>query len=302
MTHNQKKYNTLIICLFFISLSLILYNKLLFTNEVMNAKDILADHYYGRNGFHQYYVPFSQFLWSNVKLLGTDESHTYFTSILPDMLFFLKVLPVAPSFAWQMVTFLCLGGIFMYLYCRLLGLSYFGSMIAGLFFMMSSEAVTYMNAGHYTKIIFISYMPLILYFIEKGFQEKKLFNFLISGAILGYIFFYKHEQMLFYICLLVAYYTIFRLYYIYKEEPSDKFKIVKKLFWFSFIMTMIFFAISACGLLPTLNWGLKHSERSGGVAYDFAISWSMPPEELFGYLFPKIFGLSVPNMLDPGKI
>ncbi|MBI5206269.1 MAG: YfhO family protein [Candidatus Firestonebacteria bacterium] len=298
---DSKKYYTLFVCLFFILLSLILYSNILFTNEMINARDIIADHFYGRSGFHKEFKYFNHPLWSNVKQLGLDESPNFLSPHIPDMFFFLKALPVPVSFAWQMVTFITLGGIFMYLFCRKLGLSYFSSMAAGLFFSMSSELVTYMNAGHYSKVIMISYIPLILFFLEKGFQDRKIFNFLITGFIIGYVFFYRQDQIIFYICLLVAYYTIFRLYYIYTEDTEKDINLVNKLFWYSFIMTIFLFAIISITLLPALSWG-GQTDRAGGVSYEFGVTWSMPPEELLAYFFPKIFGLSSPNMMDPNKI
>ncbi|MBI5416608.1 YfhO family protein [Candidatus Poribacteria bacterium] len=302
MNEFLKKHSTLFTIIFFILLSLALYNKILFTDEVINAKDVLADHYPSRINWHNYnFNPFNFGLWANGRLLGTDGSNVFMVLHLPDLVFFTKMLPPAPSFAWQMVTFLCLGGIFMYMYCRLIGLSYYSSILAGLFFMLSSDLVTYMNAGHYTKIIMSCYIPLVLFFLEKGIQERKVYNFIITGLILGYVFFYKHEQILFYMCLLVGYYTIFRLYYIYKEETNKDTELVKKVFFYSVAMTIIFFAISSISLLPTLKWGTQ-TERSGGVAYDFAVTWSFPPEELLAYFFPKMFGLSSPNIFDPEKI
>ncbi len=301
MNKNSEKHFTFYICLFFIIINIILYSKYLFTNEIINAKDIIADHYYGRSGYKESFIPFKHPLWSNSRQLGVDNTHDYLTHHLPDIYFFSKALAVSYSFAWQMVFFFCLAGIFMYLFCRKLSLSYFSSMLAGLFFMMSSELVTYMNAGHYAKIMIISCMPLVLFFIEKGFQEKKIFPFLMAGFSLSYVSLYKHEQILFYLCLLVGFYTIFRLYYLYTEETEKDFKIVKKVFLYSVIMTVLFFALSAVSILSTFSWAYK-TERGAGVPYDFAISWSMPPEELLVYFFPKFFGLSSPNALDPEKI
>ncbi|HEY5974324.1 MAG TPA: hypothetical protein VIU41_06230, partial [Geobacteraceae bacterium] len=181
------------------------FGKILFTDKIVRAPDIINEFYWGVKTMSQ------QSLWESLKIdlssAGWDiYSNSGFTTeggglslqfLLHKRLLF-NLLPAPASVAWFMVLHLFFGGVGTYLYCRVIGSSRLAAFFAGLVFALAPESASLINAGHVMKMATIAYAPLAFYFLEKGFQRRRLFDFMTTGFVLAFQFFNYHWQIAFY--------------------------------------------------------------------------------------------------------
>lgn len=279
---------------------LLLY-RILFLGELIRASDITSQYYwdvvnYGKHWF----TPFNTQKWGPEVNFGMDGTGGIARVSLPWRLLTYMILPLPVSIGWEIVTHIIFAGIGTFIYSRAIGLNRFSSFLAAIFFTLSSEIITLINAGHVGKINTIAWTPWVFWALEKGLQEKRPFFFLATGSFLAVQFFELHWQIAFYTCLAVGLYFIFRIMADYFKNKDIKEG--GKLIQYAIFMIIIFFAASSISFLPVYKWS-KTTERAGGMATAEGMSWSMPPEELVTYLIPGFFGLSRKESgVDPGYI
>lgn len=296
----EEKRNSFWIFLIVVIPIILLY-RILFLGELIRASDIASQFYWGVIDYGRAWIPtpFSE-IWAPHVNFGTDGSVGYATHLLPWRLIVYMIFPLPASISWEIVTHLIFAGIGSFLYCRAIGLNRPSSFLASLFFILSSELITLINAGHVGKINTISWTPWIFLTLEKALQEKRPFYFLLTGGALAFQFLEMHWQIAFYTCLAVAFYFIFRVINIYLQNKDIKES--GRLSIYSVLMVAVFFAASSISFLPVYKWS-KTTERAGGMADEDGMSWSMPPEELVTYIVPGFFGLSRKESgPDPGYI
>lgn len=279
---------------------LLLY-RILFLGELIRASDITSQYYWGVLEYGKSWIPTPwSDRWASHVNFGTDGTVGYATYLLPYRLLTYIIFPLPVSIGWEIVTHLIFAGIGTFLFCRVIGLSRFSSFLSALFFILSAEIITLINAGHIGKINTIAWTPWVFLALEKGLQERRPFYFLLTGGGLAFQFLEMHWQIAFYTCLAVGFYFIFRILSIYLKDREIKES--GKLTIYAVLMIIVFFAGSSISFLPVYNWS-KTTERAGGMSYEDAMSWSMPPEELVTYLIPGFFGLSrKEGGYDPGYI
>ncbi len=279
----------------------VLLYRILFLGELIRASDITSQYYWGVLDYGKSWIPtpLSE-LWIPYVNFGTDGSVGYATYLLPWRLLTYMIFPLPVSIAWEIVTHLIFAGIGTFLYCRIIGLNRFSAFLSALFFILSSQLITLINAGHVGKINTIAWTPWIFLALEKGLREKRAFHFLLAGGALAFQFLEMHWQVSFYTCLAVGFYFIFRVTGIYskKKDAAE----TGRLTLCAALMVAVFFAASSVSFLPVYEWS-KTTERAGGMSKQEGMNWSMPPEELVTYAVPGFFGLSRKEAgPDPGYI
>ncbi|MDD5772154.1 MAG: YfhO family protein [bacterium] len=172
-----------------------------------------------------------------------------------------------------------LSGSFMYLYAKNIGLSKTSSFLAGIFFMFSGNIITLMNAGHMLNIQAITYIPIILYFFDKGIQKDTIFYFLLTACFLGIQSYTAGFQI-------VAYTAVFLFLYLLLKIVFEK-KSYNLIGYFMLIAVLVPL-IAAVYVIPS-NYFFKFSYRAAPT-YEYFTSWSFPPMEAITFLLPRFFG------------
>lgn len=182
-----------------------------------------------------------------------------------------------------------------YLFTRLIGLSTPAAFLSGLFFSLSAEQVTLMNAGHFGKLNTIAWTPLVFWGLERGLRSRRWFDFILTGTFLSAQLFEGHIQISFYVCIAVGIYFIGRTLAQYLNGE------VSRVYLGGVLMVAVFLSLSAFTLAHWFEFK-GQSERVGGMAYEEGTNWSFPPEELATFVVPQFFGLSRSNYYHPNKI
>jgi len=177
-------------------------------------------------------------------------------------------------------------GWFLFLLARQYRLSFWPAVLAALIYMFCG-----FHGGHKLHVnLFctIIWFPLILYFVERALERGRSLHFFSAALFLGVAYLAGHPQMAFYLTLLLA----LRLAW---EFPADRkttgsslvaaMCLVGRAAWI-FLPAV---ALAAAQLFPALEL-FEQGARAGGGRYDFAVEYSLPPQELVEFLLPEAFG------------
>ncbi|PIE31523.1 hypothetical protein CSA56_17990, partial [candidate division KSB3 bacterium] len=275
------------------------FRQFLFSGEIVNATDILTQQYFWNVFTKENLLTDPAFqTWLPYVNAGTPFSGGLDLLFRPVTLLTLLLFPVHIAINVEIVSYFFLLSVGMYCYMRELKVSYIGSFLAALFLMLSGQIVSLANAGHVNKIGAIFPVGFVFWAFERALRRRTLSTFVLAGAVLGFQFWQGHIQISFYLCLAIGIYYIIRAGFFYRRHRSLKALSIQTLF--AFLMVIIFLLLSAVEFLPLLSFA-KVSDRSEGVSYEFATSWSMPPEELLSYLVPGLFGFRRLNHYEDEK-
>lgn len=304
MTERKKDW------LFLVSLLGILvlcFTKILFTDGIIRAPDIINEFYWGVKGYEN--IGWPELFRFSLASAGWDPYiNSGFTNeggmaslqfLLHHKLIF-KLIPAPASVAWFIVLHLFFGAAGVYCLCRTIGTGRFAALLGGAIFALAPEIATLINAGHVMKIATISYAPWAFWFLEKGFRTRRLIFFLTTGFVLAFQFFNTHWQIAYYTCLCIGVYGIVRSIGILREEDTGDHFPLLKLAGMNLVVLVFFLTTVAISLLPLANWSADttrgvasgSNQGKGGLDVEEAMSWSLPPEELVTFAIPGFFGLS----------
>lgn len=303
MTERKKSLITLAGLLL---LLVLFYSRVLFTDRIIRAPDIINEYYwsaleFSKRSFLEFFKINLTATWDIFTNSGnTTEGGTAGAGLQFLQLFVYYFFPLPSAVAWHIVLHFFLGGSGVYMYCRLTGAGRLAAFTGGMIFALSPEMASLINAGHVMKIATICMAPWVFYFFEKGFLTRRLVYFLATGVVLAFQFFYTHWQISYYTCLALGVYGIIRFTgYALKEWGSSR-QAVMKMFMLC-LATMIFFLSTvAISLAPLKSWSESTNRGSqsganqgkGGLAREEAMLWSMPPEETAAFVIPGLFGMS----------
>lgn len=279
-----------------LGIGILFFHEPLFSGGLVNATDILTQQYFW-NVFTKenlFADPCFQ-TWMPYINAGTPFSGGLDLIFRPITFLAMLLLPVHTAINYEMVIHIILLGVGMYLYMRELKVSHLGAFFAALFLMLNGEIVTLLNAGHVNKIGAIFPLTFVFWAFERALQRKTLSAFVLTGVVLGFQFWQGHVQISFYTCIAIAIYYIIRMGIQLQQER--RLKPIWKLTAYALIMVLVFLLLSAVNFLPLISFA-QVSERAEGVSYDFATSWSMPPEEFITYLVPGFFGFRRLNYIE----
>ncbi|MCP4367777.1 MAG: YfhO family protein, partial [Deltaproteobacteria bacterium] len=295
-----KKYFPLLAIAGLLLICLLFFHQLLFSGEIINATDILTQQYFWNLFIKENLFADPSFrTWLPYINAGTPFSGGLNLLFRPVSFFTLLLLPVHIAINYEIVIYLFLMGVGMYFYMRELQISHIGAFLAAIFLMLNGEIVSLINAGHVNKIGAIFPVTFVFFTLERALRRKTLTAFLLAGFALGFQFWEGHIQISFYICIAVGLYYLIRVGFLYRQNRN--LKQISIMTVFAILMVMLFLFLSAVEFLPLLSFA-QVSERAQGVSYEFATSWSMPPEELATYLIPGFFGFRRLNYIEDENI
>lgn len=281
-------------------LILLPFYQLISSHVVINAMDTLTQDFFWKAYYREQLVTNPAYMTWNPYLNGGASFNGGLQWIFQPVSLLCNLLFPA-NFAITAVGLIHLifAGVGTLLYARIIGLNFISSLLAAVFFMLSTQIVSLFNAGHINKLSTISYLPLVLFLLERAFRNRKIVDFLFLAIVLSLQLYETHIQISFYTCIVVAIYFIWRSVHVYKEEKDPK--MLRALYVKATVMVFFFLALSSATFAQWLDFK-ELSERSSGTSYAFATSWSMPKKELLTYIVPEFFGTNIRNYKDPGKI
>ncbi len=173
-----------------------------------------------------------------------------------------------------------LGGVFAFLYTRQMGFSRPPALVSSICFMLGGFLLG--RAGQKYSIQTYIWLPLILFFLDRAFQQRKVFPAVLAGIFLAVSFLAGEANYFYFILLFLACYFLFR---VYGNIKGKSWKTLTGDTFYFIILGLVCLGISAIQLLPLLATSLNTHHGS------------LPFEWKAMYPFPL---LNLPHFLTPG--
>ena len=196
----------------------------------------------------------------------------------PNMLFLL--LPLARAINWSIALHVFLAGAFTYAWAARRGLRPLSCFLSGAIFMFCGAHFLRIYAGHLPNLCSLVWAPLLFLAID-GLAEKPSFRYGLLGAFtLAMQVLAGHPQYVFYTGVAAAVYCSLRWI-----RVQDRSRFLAGLVG----VVLGGVALSAVQIFTGFQEA-RETLRCAGVPYDFAATFSFPPENFLTLLIPNIFG------------
>ena len=184
-------------------------------------------------------------------------------------------------FIWPVQAFIA--ALSAWLFLGSLGVSRGGRTVGTIAFAAGAWANTLFYAGHASKMVSWSFLPLLLYACERWWGTRRAWFLCVGGFCLGMQALSSHPQMFLYSVLAATVWLAWR----FMEHPGVR----KALVAASGIAAMILLGagLGAVQMLPGYNFS-RTSTRGEDLPLSQSASYSMPPEETLAMAFPHLFG------------
>lgn len=219
-------------------------------------------------------------LWNPHQFAGTPFFGAFESALLYPPNWLHLALPTTTAINAGLILHVFLGGFFASLWCRRLGQSPSAAALAGIVFMLSGPFYLRVNAGHLPLLASMAWTPAIFWSLESAWKNPAQRWRLAGMLFICLQILSGNPQCLYYTALAVAFYTMIGL--IQKERTGGDALVPAGMYLGG--------AALACVQLLTGLDAASESVRGGGVYYDFAASFSLPPENLLTGLVPRLFG------------
>jgi hypothetical protein len=203
----------------------------------------------------------------------------------------LNLLFLNGQWTWLVVLFF-LSGTFMFLLMRVWKFGRIAALLAAVTFMLSPYAIGLAAQGHGSKLMALTYLPLVFLLVDLLFERRDILSFGLFSAGIGTLLLTNHMQIVYYVFIVLGLYL---LYTIAVDFKTDKLLVTKKTALFIGGM-IVGLCISSYIYLSVYEYA-QYSMRGGGttgavggLAYDYATNWSWTPSEILTLLVPGFFG------------
>ncbi len=200
------------------------------------------------------------------------------------------IMGTGPGMTWGLIIHLFLAGLFTWLLLRALRLSFHAAMVGGVAYQISGNIAGLVSPGHDGKIFVATMLPLALLLLVRGIRDGKAWAWGPLAIVVGLAVLSPHPQLLQYMLLLCGAFSLF-LWRGWGSEPQDAAgaREVRRLGFAlgSIFVGMLMGAIQFWPVKGYTAW----SPRSGGLGWDHAVSYSLPPEEVINFALPQFSGM-----------
>ena len=194
---------------------------------------------------------------------------------------------LAMSIAFALHLFLA--GLFTYIFLRKWRLGFHAALIGGMAYMLSGFVASLAGAGHDGKLYVAALFPLLLWLITLGLRDGHRWVWGVLALAVGFAVLSPHPQVLQYTLLTCG---AFALYLAVSETRSGRVErnVVLGRLGLALAAVVIGGLLGAIQYLPVMEY-TAWSPRAGGRNYEYAITYSFPPEELINTYLPQFSGL-----------
>jgi hypothetical protein len=184
-----------------------------------------------------------------------------------------------------------LAGLFMYFAGRQFGLGKVASLLSGVCYMFAGYLMSFVAPGHDGKIFVTALFPLVMLFLERGFERRSFVSFSLLGLVLGVIILSPHPQMSYFTLWAVSFYALYKLIIMFRAEKS-----IRPLLFpaggvaYAVVIGLLLSAIQFYpGYIYTSEYSPRADSKSG---WDWSTSWSMHEEGVVSQVIPEFVGTS----------
>ncbi|HEU4474488.1 MAG TPA: hypothetical protein VFR72_06595, partial [Gemmatimonadales bacterium] len=200
------------------------------------------------------------------------------------------ILPIDTAMNLAFALHLVLAGFAMYLLLRALGTGWTAGLVGGLAYEMTGIVASLVNPGHDGKLFVSALAPLAFLALLRAVRDRNPAGYALLALVVGLGLLSPHYQMTYYLLVAAGIWTLYLVFYAPDRPEQIRWPVVLGL---ALGAVTVGVALSAVQALPFLSY-IPFSPRGEGGAsggWEYAVSYSMPPEELFSTVLPQFNGM-----------
>ena len=197
------------------------------------------------------------------------------------------LLPVDVAITWSFLVHLALAGLFTFGLVRALGFAFWPALFAGVAYAMSGQVASLVSPGHDGKMYVSALAPLLLWMIVRAVRDGRAWAWGMIALVTALAILTPHNQMVYYLALLCIPFTIWIALQRTEEAPPRAIAIRRVLIAGG--AAALGLALAAVQFLPFYAY-LDYAARGVARGYEYATSYSMPPEEMLNFYLPHFSG------------
>ncbi|MDZ7836846.1 MAG: hypothetical protein U5N58_02275 [Actinomycetota bacterium] len=197
--------------------------------------------HYLKASFDQGIVP----MWNPNAFCGYAYNSKVVSDLYNPLDFLFLLLPTVYAFGFAVAFHLFVGGMFIYILCKSLGIGKLGSFFASAVFMFNANTVVWLEfPTHFRGELWI---PLILLFLIRFYRERRAVFAILAGIALGLQVLSGYSQVVQFTAIAIVMVLLVHLIYDLKDR---KFKQFWQNIGATALIGVIGMAIGACFILP----------------------------------------------------
>lgn len=204
------------------------------------------------------------------------------------------VLPTDIAMTWGFILHLWLAGLFTVGFLRAVGVRFPASLVGAVAYLLSGAVASYPSPGHDGMLFVSALLPAALWAIVRGVRDGHARAWGALALVMGLAVLSPHPQLLQYLLLTSGAFALWLVWRPSSVVADDGPVPAAPDRWIrlapAFAAVCLSALIGAIQYLPVLEY-VDWSPRAGGKGYEYATSFSLPPEELLNMYLPQFSGL-----------
>ena len=200
------------------------------------------------------------------------------------------VLPTDLAMSLTFVVHLVLAGFWTYLFLRAIGLSWTAAVVGALAYQLTGQVASLVHPGHDGKLYVSALLPLACWGLTRWVRDGRWIGAGVLGLATGLAILSPSFQMAYYLLLAAGLFALYLAFFDPARPPRGSAT------WTRLAVAagavVLGFGLAAVQLWPFFAY-LPFSPRSvAGMSsgWEYATSWSLPPEELLNVIVPRFSG------------
>lgn len=216
---------------------------------------------------------------------NTAHGDTFFPTALLRLVF-----PADVGMALGFFVFTVLAGIFTFMFLRALRLSWAASFVGGAAYMFSGQVMSMASPGHDGKLFVSALLPLALLFLYRATALRDWRQYVYFGVTVGFSLLTPHFQMTYYMLMAAGFFWAYMVFFSDEKAGAAPWWTSALLFGGALAIGVGIAAIQLAPFAHYLPFSPRGVAGSSSTGWDYAIGWSMPPEEILNTVWPAFSG------------
>ena len=200
------------------------------------------------------------------------------------------VLPVDMAMNLGFAIHLILAGFAMYLFLRALRVGWAAAVVGGLAYELTGIVASLVKPGHDGKLFVSALAPLVFLSLLRAIRGRDPAGYALFALLVGLCILSPQYQMAYYLLVAAGIWTIYLTFFDIECPRETRWPVALGL---ALAGVGLGAALAAIQILPFLAY-IPYSPRGEGGpsgGWEYAISYSMPPEELVTTVLPQFNGI-----------
>jgi hypothetical protein len=199
-------------------------------------------------------------------------------------------LPVDTAMNLGFAVHFVIAGFAMYLLLRALQVGWTAAMVGGLAYELSGILASLVKPGHDGKLFVSALAPLAFLALLRAVRDRRPTGYALLAAVVGLGLLSPHYQMTYYLLVAAGIWTIYLVFFAPDRAQQLRWPVVLGLALGAVGLGVALSAIQALPFLAYIPFSPR-GEGGGSGGWDYAVSYSMPPEEIFSTVLPQFNGM-----------